>query len=157
MHQFIYRVTYLTYTLFCTSITLLSLSIAALVLQTKVLHVFRGLQIQMPGSALIEWEFVSLNPPYLDNGPMIATLVVAVCGILSCVATMSWISGIWGRWCSKTTVRSCAYEDELEKGIKSTDNLHRRPSSASQPAQCSCSILARLSPSPHTSSSPRRA
>jgi hypothetical protein len=105
MSRFIHRVTYLTYTLLFTSITLLSLSIATLVLESKVAHVFRDLQIQIPGSNLVEWAFVSLSPANLDTGPTISILITAACGILSSVATIGWIAGIWRAFCSKSTTR----------------------------------------------------
>jgi hypothetical protein len=105
MSRFIHRVTYLTYTLLFASITLLSLSIATLVLQSKVVHVFRDLQIQIPGSNLVEWAFVSLSPTNLDTGPTVSILVTAACGVLSSIAMIGWIAGIWGAFCSKSTTR----------------------------------------------------
>lgn len=98
MARFIHRVTYLTYTLFFVSILLLGLSIATLILQSKVSHVFRNLQVQIPGSNLVEWVFVSLSPPNLDTGPTIAILVTGACGVVSGVVASGWVGACWGGW-----------------------------------------------------------
>ncbi|KAF2707835.1 hypothetical protein K504DRAFT_45145 [Pleomassaria siparia CBS 279.74] len=95
---FIQRVTYLTYIILVVSIILACLSIATIILQLKVNGVFQDLQVQIPGSNIAEWMYVSLNPVYLDTGPGISILVVGACGIMSGLSGMSWVITAWVGW-----------------------------------------------------------
>lgn len=92
---FLNRVTLLSYVIFFSFLMLFSLSMATLILESKFVHVFRDLQVQVPGSNLVEWAFVSLNLPNLDTGPTIAIFVTASAGLVSGIVGIAWIGMIW--------------------------------------------------------------
>ncbi|KAJ4299185.1 hypothetical protein N0V90_004429 [Kalmusia sp. IMI 367209] len=66
-----------TIAIFLSSVVLLSLSVALLVLEARVQNAFRDEQIQYPGSSMAEWLFVTLNPRNIDIGPTAAKFAVA--------------------------------------------------------------------------------
>lgn len=77
------------------SIFILGLSIAELILEQNVIHAFKNVKIQYPNSNLAENLWVSMNPSYIDPNPTTAITVVGAVGVVSSVAGMGWILGLW--------------------------------------------------------------
>lgn len=101
------RVTALTYSILVNSVILLFLSVAEIVLEDRVLHAFRSVQIQYPGSSLAEWLFVSMNPRNIDSGPTTAIFLVGGGGLICALVGIGCILATWwGVMESKVNVRS---------------------------------------------------
>lgn len=90
-----FRMTFLTYSIFMSAIILLAVAIAAIVVEEKVLHVFRDIAIQYPGSSLGEWMFVSLDPKNIDHGPTIAIFIGAGCAVVASLMSCIWMVTTW--------------------------------------------------------------
>ncbi|KAF2871664.1 hypothetical protein BDV95DRAFT_46223 [Massariosphaeria phaeospora] len=95
LHTIRQRITYLTYFIFTASGVLLGLSIAEVALESRVLRVFRNLNIQVPGSSIAEWLFVSLNPQNLRTGPSDGIFIVGVFGIVASLLGLAWMGSVW--------------------------------------------------------------
>ncbi|KAF2249801.1 hypothetical protein BU26DRAFT_604114 [Trematosphaeria pertusa] len=89
------RVTALTYSILVNSVILLFLSVAEIVLEDRVLHAFRSVQIQYPGSSLAEWLFVSMNPRNIDSGPTTAIFLVGGGGLICALVGIGCILATW--------------------------------------------------------------
>lgn len=79
------------------SIVLLALSIALLVLEARVQDAFRDQGFQYPGSSIAEFIFVPLNPSNIDLGPTIVKFAVGACSLIVSLLSIVWPVLHWCR------------------------------------------------------------
>lgn len=86
------------------SLILLVLSIAILVLESRVQDVFTNQTRQYPGSSMAEFLFVPLNPSNIDAGPTIAKFAVGSCSLMVSLLGLAWPVLHWCRVCGRASV-----------------------------------------------------
>lgn len=95
-----------TIIIFLSSLALLGISIAVLVLEAQVQNAFRNEQIQYPGSSIAEWLFVSLNPEDIDAGPTVVKFVIGASSLAVSLVGAAWAILHWFR---SSAVYVCIY------------------------------------------------
>ncbi|KAF9728794.1 hypothetical protein PMIN04_008254 [Paraphaeosphaeria minitans] len=86
------------------SLILLALSIAILMLESRVQNAFTNDSRQYPGSSMAEFMFVPLNPSNIDAGPTVVKFAVGACSLLVSLLGIAWPVMHWSRACGKANI-----------------------------------------------------
>ncbi|KAF2185959.1 hypothetical protein K469DRAFT_776808, partial [Zopfia rhizophila CBS 207.26] len=95
----------LTISIILTSLLILSLSICEFVLEQDVANAFPDILVQIPGTSIAEWSFISMTPKNIVKGPTVAIVVAGTFGTVASVLAMVWLVGLWSR-SVKDTIKS---------------------------------------------------
>jgi hypothetical protein len=86
------------------SLTLLALSIALIVLESRVQNAFQDQGRQYPGSNIAEFLFVPLNPSNIDAGPTVMKFAVGACSLAVSLLGIAWVVLHWCRACGMASM-----------------------------------------------------
>jgi hypothetical protein len=89
------NVTAISLAIFVSSIVVIVISIAEIALETRMLHAFHHIQIQLPGSSLAEWLFINMDPHNLDTGPTVAIITLGSIDIGFSSVLLIWCGCMW--------------------------------------------------------------
>jgi hypothetical protein len=110
------HVTLLSCSIFVTAIVLLGLAIAEIALTAVSLRAFRHFDVQIPGSSLAEWKFISMDPSNIEEGTTTAKYVVGTASLVAALIASLWVALQW-RGVREVKVRQNG-QVELAKSIR---------------------------------------